>query len=49
MLDLALLHSPRGMTNHMSKDIEGDLDCDEPSVEGIRQEWAVPSSVGDWR
>ena len=36
VLNLALSTAER-MTNHMSKDIGGDLDCDEPSVEGIRR------------
>ena len=50
MLDLALSTAQR-MTNHMSKDIEGDLDCDEPSVEGIRrsgqclQVWVIGDNI----
>ena len=36
MLELALSTAERA-TNHMSKYTEGDLDCDEPSVEGIRR------------
>ena len=35
-LELALSTAER-MTNHMSKDIEDGLSCDEPSVEGIRR------------
>ena len=35
-LELALSTAER-MTNHMSKDIEDGLNCDEPSVEGIRR------------
>ena len=35
MLNLAL-SSAEKMTNHMSKDIEGGPDCDEPSFENIR-------------
>ncbi len=50
MLDLAL-STARRMTNHMSRDIEGDLDCDEPSVEGIRrsgqclQVWEIGDNI----
>ena len=50
VLKLALSSAER-MTNHMSKDIEGDLDCDEPSVEGIRrsgrclQRWEIGDNI----
>ena len=49
-LDLALSTAER-MTNHMSKDIEDGLDCDEPSVEGIRrsgrclQRWEIGDNI----
>ena len=39
------------MTNHMIKDIGGNLDCDEPSVEGVRrsgqciQRWEIGDNV----
>lgn len=50
MINLAL-SAAGGMTNHMSKDIEGDLDCDEPSFESIRrsgrclQVWEIGDNV----
>lgn len=50
MLDLALSVA-EGMTNHMSKDVEGDLDCDEPSFESIRrsgrclQVWQIGDNI----
>ena len=49
-LDLALSTAER-MTNHMIKGIENDLDCDEPSVEGIRrsgrclQRWEIGDNI----
>ena len=49
-LNLAFSTAER-MTNHMSKYIEGDLDCDEPSVEGIRrsgqclQAWEIGDNI----
>ena len=36
VLNLALSTAER-MTNHMTKEVEDDLDCDEPSVENIRR------------
>ncbi len=50
MINLAL-SAAEGMTNHMSKDIEGDLDCDEPSFESIRrsgrclQVWEIGDNI----
>ena len=49
-LELALSTAER-MTNHMIKGIENDLDCDEPSVEGIRrsgrclQRWEIGDNI----
>lgn len=49
-LELALSTAER-ITNHMSKDIEDGLSCDEPSVEGIRrsgrclQRWEIGDNI----
>ena len=49
-LELALSTAER-MTNHMSKDIEDGLSCDEPSVEGIRrsgrclERWEIEDNI----
>ena len=47
VLKLALSSAER-MTNHMSKDIEDDLDCDKPPFEELRTNGLclVPSDVG---
>jgi len=49
-LNLAL-STAEGMTNHMIKDTGGNLNCDEPSVEGVRrsgqciQRWEIGDNV----
>jgi len=49
-LNLAL-STAEGMTNHMSKEIGGDLDCDEPTFESLRtsgrclQVWEIGDNI----